>query len=317
MPRFTRSCCGSAVIRSPPRNTSPAVGGSAPVSRLMSVVLPAPFGPISACRAPCGNDSATSLAALNAPKCFDRPAVESAGVTAALPAGDHAAAASAPRMPPRANITTVTSSRPSQNCQYTGLRLGQVVVRDHEDRGADEPAVEAPGAAEHQHDHQVGRAREAEHVEADELRGLRKQAAGHTGHRGADRVDRDQATRHRRADRRHAPHVLAHAAQRQSEGRAHDAAGRDEQHEQHGEAVGVAGAAGQVEREHAEELPHRHAGEAVGAAGDRRNLVRHLEQHQADAQASPSAAPDRSRARPGTRSRNRRSRRPRRRRPGR
>ncbi len=81
MPSLTRWCCGSAVIRSSPRNTSPEVGTRAPVSRLMIVVLPAPFGPIKACRTPCGNASVTSLAALNAPNCFDSPDVRNAAVT--------------------------------------------------------------------------------------------------------------------------------------------------------------------------------------------------------------------------------------------
>ena len=36
------------VISSPPRNTWPESGRSIPVSRFMSVVLPAPFGPMSA-----------------------------------------------------------------------------------------------------------------------------------------------------------------------------------------------------------------------------------------------------------------------------
>ena len=75
------------------------------------------------------------------------------------------------------------------------VQVGQVVVRDHEHGRADEAAVEAPGAAQHQHDHEIGGARKAEHVEADELRGLREQPARDAGHRGADRVDRDQAAR--------------------------------------------------------------------------------------------------------------------------
>ena len=47
-PRFTRSCGSSAVMSSSPRKIWPAFGASMPVIRLMSVVLPAPFGPISA-----------------------------------------------------------------------------------------------------------------------------------------------------------------------------------------------------------------------------------------------------------------------------
>ena len=52
-PSRTRACCGRWVMSAPRRQIRPALGGSAPVIRLISVVLPAPFGPISAWRAPC------------------------------------------------------------------------------------------------------------------------------------------------------------------------------------------------------------------------------------------------------------------------
>ena len=71
----------------------PAVGRSTPVSRLMSVVLPAPFGPISAWRAPVSTVSDTSLVAVMPPNCLTSPLVSSTGGHQALPAqGAHAAA---------------------------------------------------------------------------------------------------------------------------------------------------------------------------------------------------------------------------------
>ena len=51
-PRRARSACDVPVMSSPLRLTVPEDGFSAPVMRLISVVLPAPFGPISARRAP-------------------------------------------------------------------------------------------------------------------------------------------------------------------------------------------------------------------------------------------------------------------------
>ena len=118
MPRLTRWCCGERgdPLARRERRRRP-MGARAPVRRLMSVVLPAPFGPISAWRAPCGNASETSLFARNAPNDFDRPDVRSAGVIVACRAGARAARRCAPRMPPRANSTTTTSRSPSQNCQ--------------------------------------------------------------------------------------------------------------------------------------------------------------------------------------------------------
>ena len=48
----------------------------------MKVVLPAPLGPISACRAPASNERLMSLLAVNAPKDFDSACVRNALVMA-------------------------------------------------------------------------------------------------------------------------------------------------------------------------------------------------------------------------------------------
>src|SRR5579871_6293416 len=77
MPRWTRSCGSSRVMSPPSSRIWPAVGLSTPVSRLTIVVLPAPFGPISAWRAPFSIDSDTWLAATMPPKCLSRPRVSS------------------------------------------------------------------------------------------------------------------------------------------------------------------------------------------------------------------------------------------------
>ncbi len=58
----------SRLMSRPSSRTWPEVGGSTPVSRLTKVVLPAPFGPIRACRAPTGSEKVTSLVATRPPK---------------------------------------------------------------------------------------------------------------------------------------------------------------------------------------------------------------------------------------------------------
>src|SRR3954463_16067790 len=60
-------------------STVPAVGRSTPVRRLMSVVLPAPFGPISAWRAPFSTVRETLSVATMPPKFFSSPLVSSTG----------------------------------------------------------------------------------------------------------------------------------------------------------------------------------------------------------------------------------------------
>ena len=52
MPRAARWCGGSCVTSSPNSLIRPPVAGSSPLITLNSVVLPAPFGPMSACRSP-------------------------------------------------------------------------------------------------------------------------------------------------------------------------------------------------------------------------------------------------------------------------
>src|SRR3954451_10814136 len=72
-------------MSSPSSRMRPADGRSTPVSRLITVVLPAPFGPIRAWRAPCSILSETPATAAMPPKCFSRPTVSSAtGMSASL-----------------------------------------------------------------------------------------------------------------------------------------------------------------------------------------------------------------------------------------
>src|SRR6516162_6886877 len=52
----------------PPRKMLPACGIKWPVSWLISVVLPAPFGPMMACSSPCGTSSDTWSVAMMPPK---------------------------------------------------------------------------------------------------------------------------------------------------------------------------------------------------------------------------------------------------------
>jgi predicted CoA-binding protein len=70
-------------IASPFSSIEPASGASIPVSKLISVVLPAPFGPISPMRAPGARSRSIDCATASAPKFLQRPRTLSA-LTAAL-----------------------------------------------------------------------------------------------------------------------------------------------------------------------------------------------------------------------------------------
>ena len=72
MPSRTRFCGEALVTSTPLRMMRPEVGLSMPVNRLINVVLPAPFGPISACRAPASNSIDTSSVAVSPPNRLTR-----------------------------------------------------------------------------------------------------------------------------------------------------------------------------------------------------------------------------------------------------
>src|SRR5262245_37769520 len=74
----------------PSSRMRPAVGLSTPVSRLTTVVLPAPFGPINAWRAPFSILSDRPATAAMPPKCFCKATVSSTTGTAlaSFPGGD-------------------------------------------------------------------------------------------------------------------------------------------------------------------------------------------------------------------------------------
>src|SRR5262245_39657987 len=72
-------------MSSPSSRMRPADGRSTPVSRLITVVLPAPLGPIRAWRAPFSTLSETPLTAAMPPKCFSRSTVSSATGMSRLP----------------------------------------------------------------------------------------------------------------------------------------------------------------------------------------------------------------------------------------
>ena len=262
----------------------------------MTVVLPAPFGPISAWRAPCSILSERSRVTLRPPNCFSSPLVSSAMRHGASLSGT---ATTALRPPNCAMIRFGAHS--AQRCRRCAadqhdhdqheadpelpvLRRdgGKHLLQHPEHHGADQAAIEIAGAADHQHQHQIGRALEREHVERGQRRGLGEQRAGDAGIERGQRVDRDQAPVDGDADRGGAQRVVADRAQRQAERRMHDPPRQQEQQEQHGERVEEADLAEHVEGKQAEDRLHLDALQPVGAAGDVGKALRQRFQQQRD-----------------------------------
>src|SRR5690349_6268129 len=74
-PSRLRVCIGSSVTSSPAKRTLPVSGSSWPVSCAIKVVLPAPFGPITACNSPRGTLSVIASLATMPPKRLERPSI--------------------------------------------------------------------------------------------------------------------------------------------------------------------------------------------------------------------------------------------------
>src|SRR5258708_13539623 len=76
-PRCERTGAESAVMSSPAKRTRPRSGTRSPASWPISVVLPAPFGPMIACVSPSSTSRSTLSLASSAPKLLVRPRTSS------------------------------------------------------------------------------------------------------------------------------------------------------------------------------------------------------------------------------------------------
>src|SRR5256885_12226254 len=78
-PRRERAGASSAVTSRPPKRMVPASGRRSPASSAMSVVLPAPFGPMTAWVSPSGTARSTPSVARRPPNLFASPRIARSG----------------------------------------------------------------------------------------------------------------------------------------------------------------------------------------------------------------------------------------------
>src|SRR5690606_22664305 len=166
----------------------------------MIVVLPAPFGPIMAWRAPTGSTRSTFSTMVSRPNAFVRPWVRSA--TAFFVSTSISAPCARPfsgrlagdKAPPRQFEALFEypdqASRCDEHDQHDDeadpeepvnrIVLGQIILQNQIGNRADEGAVKlASPTQDEYHEHRSGQV-EAEHVERDELGGLRGEPPCHT-----------------------------------------------------------------------------------------------------------------------------------------
>src|SRR6185437_7289250 len=172
--RAMRSGAHPAMSR-PAKRTLPPLGARSPESRLISVVLPAPLGPISPWTPPPCRSSETSLTALRPPKRFDRSAILSAG------------SATARRRQPLQRAKLAAQAADAFGQQQHGeddeeahrqqpmpRQVAQHLLHQRQGEGAEHGAIERARAAQyHHHQHEAGEP-PAEQVGIDyaELRGV-------------------------------------------------------------------------------------------------------------------------------------------------
>src|SRR2546427_11505396 len=161
-PRRARAGAESAVMSSPAKRTRPRSGRRLPASWLISVVLPAPFGPMMAWVSPSRTSRLTSSLASSAPKLFVRPRTSS---RALFILAEEQSREAAPEEEHRQHQQRTQDQLPV-------LRPARERVLDQEQReGAEHRPDDTPHAAEDHHEHELARARPV-HELGREVRGV-------------------------------------------------------------------------------------------------------------------------------------------------
>src|SRR5262245_60438282 len=123
---------------SPPSNRIvPASDASRPDIWLISVVLPAPFGPMTACSSPCMTSSVTSSVTTSAPNFFRSPSRRSIGSTTAEPPRH---LGPQPDQPAAGEQDDDHQHRPEDHLPVLG-EAGEPLLRQQIGRGAEDGAV--------------------------------------------------------------------------------------------------------------------------------------------------------------------------------
>src|SRR5262245_20606055 len=199
----------------PAKNIRPESGGSAPQSCWTMVVLPAPFGPISAWISPGATESETLSTATTPPKRFARPSMTRIGSATGEPPNEESPARNARESLRREQHD---SKQDDPNGKLPVDRVcGEHFLQNEQRHRPEEPAVVIAHAAENHHDHQLARLGPVEKIRIDVAVLVREERASGAGKRAADREAHELVPVGRKADRFHPRLVFAnrldHAAE--------------------------------------------------------------------------------------------------------
>src|SRR5215475_2138128 len=223
----------SAVTSLPSKWMRPSSGAISPASCAMSVVLPAPFGPITACSCPFGTASEIASEAITPPKRLLRPSICNS--------------ASATVDSREQTIDAATREQHHQQEQRTKDDLpvfGDARERffQHQQRQrADHRPKNRAHAAEHRHDDEVARAGPVHERRADEVGMVGEQRSGKPAqHAGEDETEQLVAVGGE-PDRLHAPLVRARALNHHAEAGMHEPPDQIDRREQQRETEIIEG----------------------------------------------------------------------------
>src|SRR5579883_140289 len=279
-PSMARRSGRSVVMSWPSKKTLPASGAISPASWPISVVLPAPLGPMMACSSPGASESMMSSEAVMPPNCLRSPSIRNRG------SGCRSATAD-----PREQAIDA-AAREQHDQQEEGADddlpvLGdarKALLEQQQRQGAEHRADHRAHAAEHGHDDEIARARPVHDGGADEIGMIGEQHAGEAAQHTGDDEAGELVAKSGEADRAHAPFVRAGALDHQAEARVDQARDQKDRREQEGEAE-IVECGLVVEVDHAAEAAAMVDGEAVVAAvaiEAARDVVGHLREGERD-----------------------------------
>src|SRR3989442_13245960 len=185
----------------PSKRISPRSEGKVPEIWLMSVVLPAPLGPISAWTSPLFTSSVTSSVATTPPKRFDTRLSSSTAPPRQQP-GDAVRREQHDRQHHQADAEIGVLLVVGRHGSEPGDRVvGDHVLQTEEHERPDGPAPELADAAQDHHDHQRARLHPVQHVRVDVLAMAREERPGEPGDRARDDEADELVAVYRQADR--------------------------------------------------------------------------------------------------------------------
>src|SRR5580693_5335032 len=198
----------------PAKTIVPASGASSPKSWEISVVLPAPFGPMTAWTSPATTSSDSASLAARLPKRLVRLSMRNSG------SGMGAAAVGFEQRQHAASCeqSDEDQKRAEDNLPVLGPARENRFQTDQDGRADQRPEQSGRTADDH-HDHEIARLRPVQHIRADEFGEVGHQRAGQTGARAGDDEGYEFVPVSRNADRRQPALVLPNAAEHQTEPR--------------------------------------------------------------------------------------------------